>query len=109
MHGRRNGGIQSRAAEAETNAPRPGAEDAARGPRPHRLCGRFASRRVAGDARLDHRRQGRVTPAMVLRLGKFFGNGPELWMGLQADFDLREAREKMSAELAKIKPATKVT
>ena len=46
---------------------------------------------------------------MVLRLGKFFGNGPDLWMGLQADFDLREAREKMSAELAKIKPANKVT
>jgi antitoxin HigA-1 len=40
-----------------------------------------------------------------LRIGKFFRNGPEIWMGLQADVDLWNAREKMKAELAKIRPA----
>lgn len=48
-----------------------------------------------------------VSPAMALRLGKFFGNGPELWMRLQADFDLWEAREKLAGELAAIKTVAK--
>jgi addiction module HigA family antidote len=46
-----------------------------------------------------------VTPAMALRLGKFFDNGAEIWMGLQTDFDLWTTRETLKAELAKIKPA----
>ena len=46
-----------------------------------------------------------VSPEMALRLGKFFGNGPEIWLGLQADVDLWDAREKIAAELVKIKPA----
>ena len=29
-----------------------------------------------------------VTPEMALRLGKLCGNGPELWLALQARFDL---------------------
>jgi antitoxin HigA-1 len=33
-----------------------------------------------------------ISPAMALRLGKFFGNGAELWLGLQADCDLWQAR-----------------
>lgn len=49
-----------------------------------------------------------VSPDMALRLGKFFDNGPELWMGLQADYDLWMAREKLRDELAKIKPAPRV-
>jgi addiction module HigA family antidote len=48
-----------------------------------------------------------VSPDMALRLGKFFGNGPELWMGLQADIDLWNARAKLTDELARIKPAAK--
>jgi antitoxin HigA-1 len=43
-----------------------------------------------------------VTIDMALRLGKFFGNGPELWAGLQTDYDLWYARERLAAELAKI-------
>ena len=46
-----------------------------------------------------------VSPEMALRLGKFFGNGAEIWLGLQADVDLWDAREKIAGELAKIKPA----
>jgi len=44
-----------------------------------------------------------VSPAMALRLGKFFGNGAELWLGLQADVDLWNARQEIAAALAEIK------
>jgi len=30
-----------------------------------------------------------VTAAVALRLGRFFGNGPEFWLNLQRDYDLR--------------------
>lgn len=46
-----------------------------------------------------------VTPAMALRLGKFFGNGPQLWMGLQVDHDLWHAKAAMKEQLAKIREA----
>jgi antitoxin HigA-1 len=29
-----------------------------------------------------------VTPAMAVRLGKLCGNGPHLWLRMQADYDL---------------------
>ena len=29
-----------------------------------------------------------VTPAMAIRLGKLCGNGPHLWLRMQADYDL---------------------
>jgi addiction module HigA family antidote len=34
-----------------------------------------------------------VTAAIALRLGKYFGTTPELWMNLQSDYDLRLARK----------------
>jgi addiction module HigA family antidote len=33
-----------------------------------------------------------ITAAIALRLAKYFGTTPELWMNLQADYDLRRAR-----------------
>jgi antitoxin HigA-1 len=33
-----------------------------------------------------------ITASIALRLGKYFGTTPELWMNLQADYDLRRAR-----------------
>ena len=45
-----------------------------------------------------------VTPAMALRLGKFFGNGPDFWLNLQKDADLRTLESKMADELAAIAP-----
>src|SRR5438067_3738755 len=33
-----------------------------------------------------------ITAAIALRLGKYFGTTPELWMNLQSDYDLRHAR-----------------
>lgn len=46
-----------------------------------------------------------VTPETALRLGVYFGNGPELWLGLQQDSDLWPAREAMRSALAAIRPA----
>jgi len=43
-----------------------------------------------------------VTPTMALRLGKFFGNGPDFWLNLQREYDLRTLEPKMAEELAAI-------
>ena len=46
-----------------------------------------------------------ISPEMALRLGTFFGNGPDVWIRMQNDYDLWEAHERIKAELAKIEPA----
>ena len=43
-----------------------------------------------------------VTPAMALRFGRFCGNGPDVWLRMQAAYDLWEASQKMGKQLAKI-------
>ena len=43
-----------------------------------------------------------VTPAMALRLGKFCGNGPDLWLNMQRAYDLWHAGREMADEIAKI-------
>jgi addiction module HigA family antidote len=43
-----------------------------------------------------------VTPAMALRLGKLFGNGPILWLNLQRRYDLWQAEHDLRGELAKV-------
>lgn len=43
-----------------------------------------------------------VTPEMALRLGKLCGNGPELWLNLQARFDLERLSKAKRAEIAAI-------
>jgi addiction module HigA family antidote len=35
-----------------------------------------------------------ITAPLALRLAKYFRTTPELWMNLQADFDLRRARAR---------------
>ncbi len=32
-----------------------------------------------------------ITPETALRLGRYFGTSPDLWLGLQAEYDLRTA------------------
>jgi antitoxin HigA-1 len=46
-----------------------------------------------------------VSPEMALRLGKFVGNGPDIWLRLQEAFDLWHAQRAIAPELAKIKRA----
>ena len=40
-----------------------------------------------------------VTADTALRLGKYFGNSPRFWLGLQADFDLEEEQQAIQSEL----------
>lgn len=35
-----------------------------------------------------------ITADTALRLGRYFGTTPEFWMGLQMDYDLRNARRE---------------
>ncbi len=44
-----------------------------------------------------------VTPPMALRLGKLFGNGPELWLRMQQDYDLWRAQREIAIELKAIR------
>jgi addiction module HigA family antidote len=46
-----------------------------------------------------------VTPEMALRLGKFCGNGPDLWLRLQERFDLWHAERAIAGDLAEIETA----
>ena len=39
---------------------------------------------------------------MALRLGKFCGNGPNLWIRLQEAYDLWEAQQRIGAEVDEI-------
>lgn len=43
-----------------------------------------------------------VTPEMALRLGKLCGNGPELWLALQARYDLEKLSRSKRSEIAAI-------
>ena len=43
-----------------------------------------------------------VTAEMALRLGRFCGNGPGLWLRMQQSFDLWEAEKKLNGELDRI-------
>ena len=46
-----------------------------------------------------------VTPAMAVRLGRFCGNGPGLWLRMQQDYDLHAAEEALAAVLPGIEQA----
>ena len=46
-----------------------------------------------------------VTPEMALRLGKFCGNGPTLWVRMQEAHDLWHAERRIADKLASIKTA----
>jgi addiction module HigA family antidote len=43
-----------------------------------------------------------VTAEMALRLGRFCGNGPGLWMRMQQAFDLWQAENRLDGALDKI-------
>jgi addiction module HigA family antidote len=44
-----------------------------------------------------------VTPEMALRLGKFCGNGPDLWLRMQEAYDLWHAERALRRKIARIK------
>lgn len=43
-----------------------------------------------------------VRPNIALRLGRFLGNGPELWLTMQQRFDLWRCEQDIAAELTEI-------
>lgn len=46
-----------------------------------------------------------ITADTALRLGRFFGVSPEIWTGLQADYELRLAKRKFGHAIEeRIKP-----
>ncbi|MDY0376721.1 MAG: HigA family addiction module antitoxin [Desulfobacterium sp.] len=47
-----------------------------------------------------------ITTEMALRIGKFAGNGPGLWLRMQQNYDLWHTTEKISVELSKIETVT---
>src|SRR3989337_209435 len=42
-----------------------------------------------------------ITADTALRLGRYFGTSPEVWMGLQADYELRVAQRTIGPEIEK--------
>ncbi|OFT52923.1 transcriptional regulator [Corynebacterium sp. HMSC06D04] len=45
-----------------------------------------------------------VTADTALRLAKFFGMSPQFWLGLQAQYDLDVAEDKILSEIERIQP-----
>ena len=45
-----------------------------------------------------------VTADMAHRLAKFLNTTPDLWLGLQSEFDLWKAHDKRQTDYAKIRP-----
>jgi len=46
-----------------------------------------------------------ITTEMALRIGKFAGNGPGIWLRMQQAYDLWYAEQRMKDELSKIETA----
>jgi antitoxin HigA-1 len=42
-----------------------------------------------------------ISADTALRLGRYFGNSPEVWIGMQADYDLRMAQRTIGPEIEK--------
>src|SRR5713101_488796 len=45
------------------------------------------------------RRRRSVSAEMALKLGRLLNVSPELWMGIQADYDLELARDRSEADI----------
>ena len=60
-----------------------------------------------GDSRVTLSRviNGRsaITAEMALRVGKWVGNGPEIWLRMQGQYDLWQARKKGESKVKKAK------
>ncbi len=66
----------------------------------------LSQNRLAIDIGVDARRineivlgKRAITADTALRLSRFFGNSPQFWMGLQAQYDLDVARDQLGKRL----------
>jgi antitoxin HigA-1 len=46
-----------------------------------------------------------ISQEMAIRLSKAFGGGPEMWLGMQSEYDLAQAMKK--ADRIKVKPVAR--
>ena len=46
-----------------------------------------------------------ISPEMAVRLGKFCGNGPDVWLAMQANYDLALAKIELAEEIKRIPTA----
>jgi addiction module HigA family antidote len=46
-------------------------------------------------------RKRAITADTAIRLGQYFGTSPEVWIGLQADYELRIAQRTIGPEIVK--------
>jgi antitoxin HigA-1 len=70
-----------------------------------RLSVAEAARRLGVSRQQLHRvlsGRAQVTPDMALRIGRLLGNGPDLWLALQAKHDLSAARRRLGVELERV-------
>jgi addiction module HigA family antidote len=48
-----------------------------------------------------------ITPDTALRLARYFGTSPDLWLGLQAEYELRVAQRDLSDQIERdVQPRT---
>ena len=76
--------------------------------RPHKISQNRLARDIdVSPARVNDIVHGRssITATIALRLAKYFRTTPELWLNLQADYDLRLARAK---DWPKVEPRVRV-
>ena len=66
----------------------------------------LSQNRLAMDTHVPARRineivhgKRRISADTALRLGRFFNNSPQFWLGLQMDYDLDVAEDKLSDRL----------
>ena len=45
-----------------------------------------------------------ITADTALRFSRYFGNSADFWLGIQAEFDLREQQDRHRREIASIRP-----
>ncbi|MET7244624.1 HigA family addiction module antitoxin [Methylobacterium sp. EM32] len=45
-----------------------------------------------------------ITADTALRLGRYFGVSPQVWINLQGDYELRRAQRQNGAEIDRIQP-----
>jgi addiction module HigA family antidote len=50
------------------------------------------------------REQRAITADTALRFAAFFGTSAKFWLGLQEDYDLEAARDRLSEDLSRIRP-----
>lgn len=68
----------------------------------YRLCQRIGVQQTRISQILKGDRA--ISADTALRLSRFFGNSPEFWLNLQADYDLRMARKDNGNSYKSIEP-----